>query len=508
MKQSLSLTALVSLLLLSEGCTAHYCKALREYRRNEPTPFYRRTLEWTKAADEATSAPLEAAPQASLAIAEGRVSGGDPFLRIAGEFFGVDPGKLEQRLKPFRDSAQLDHSLADRLEAQELSLAAAVRNPEIQAARDRWQATLRQYEQAEFLESLVGEYRTFTRYLDVQAGEPINRQMTQSFSPSPSVTALKGDLVREQARLAELDWQRALRETVVEAGLTFYDYQYLRRAEEATRENAALVKSLLAVIEERYRAGAASQPDLLRAQTELARQENMLVDLEARRRAAVARINALLNRSPDAALGPPSDDDPPEDKAAFSALLETALARRQEIRAKQAEIARMEIAIRLGEAMDRPLASQGYSRFERGMEPEASGGASQEPFGLEAKSPDRPAYAQAESYLAEMRQRLNAERREMEQLVAQTRGEVRSMIEELDVARREADLIARIVLPQNRSAYESILSSYTAGRSSFIDLLDAERELIGSRLDLYEARRELSQTLVRLARIVGRITGQ
>jgi outer membrane protein TolC len=162
------------------------------------------------------------------------------------------------------------------------------------------------------------------------------------------------------------------------------------------------------------------------------------------------------------------------------------------------------VAIRLGEVMSRPLFSQGYSAFERGMMPEASEAQSRRPFGVRAKTQDRPAYAQAQSYLTEMRKRLEAERSSLQQIEAHTQGMARSILEELDVAQREVTLIQDIVLPQDLSTYRLTLTNYSTGEATFLDLLDAERALIASRLDLHESRRVLNRTSLELATIRGR----
>ncbi|MCX7011471.1 MAG: TolC family protein [Candidatus Sumerlaeota bacterium] len=514
MKRFASFASLASLVFLAAGCTPHYRKALELYRRNEPTPFHKKTLEWTAAAERATSATLVSAQggaPAPGAVETGRQGDEDEvFLRLASEFVGVAPDSLARRLKPFRDVDEREDRLKRRLDPWEFDLAVLLFNPEIKAARDRWKAALRQFDQSEYLENLVAQYRTFTRYLSIEAGENvetgdmIHTQMMQSYFPYPSSMALKGEMIRQMVRMAELDWQRAMREAVVQADAEFYEYQFDGRAEGTVRENITLVENLLSVIEDRYRAGAASQADLLKQQTELARQRNMLQDISAKRTASLARLNALIHRKPTAPLGPPAEDDAVDTAPSFAGLLKTALASRQEILKQQAMIAREDVAIRMGEAMSRPLASRGYSNFERGMMPEASAGESMPSFGLQAKTVDRPAFAQVESYLAESRERLAAERKMLEQETAQTGAEAESMIQDLDVARREVDLVRDIVLPQSRSAYETTLSAYSSNRSSFLDLLDAERMLVDSSLELHEARRTLNQALARVPNVAGR----
>jgi len=127
------------------------------------------------------------------------------------------------------------------------------------------------------------------------------------------------------------------------------------------------------------------------------------------------------------------------------------------------------------------------------------------PYGQMTKTRELPAFAQAEAYLAEMRQRLQAQQSMLDQARSKTAAMARSWLQEVDVAARQVRLIEEIVLPQNRSTYEASLSAYSAAEQSFIDLLDAERALLDSRLELDEALRDLNQTLIRGAEVTGRV---
>ena len=486
---------IILLTLFAAGCATGYKETLEEYNKAEPLPYYERTLELAdRSAEEEPAAREEALP--SLEEMRENISPRDTFHEIASEFFVLSTEELRASFGALETTEQLDKELGGQLELDELSFALALHNPSVRAARHRWQATLRQYSQAEFLETLITEYRTFTRYLDVGAGKPMNKSMQQQQFPFPSTISLKGELVREQVRLAEVEWQKTLRDVVLETGNDFFTYQYIARAITSTEENVRLIENLLDVVERRYRTGGASQPDLLKVQTELERQRNMLEDLQSRRHAVRARINAALNRPEDAALGKPSEVDLPSVAEDVETLVPQALAQRQEVRMQETRVARIATAIRLGEVMNRPLFSQGYSTFERGASPEASAGESAASFGLMRKTRDRPDYARSEAYLAEMRERLAAAKAKLENIRARTRGLARTLIEEASVARREVDLIAEIVLPQSRSAYETTMSGYTAGDMSFLDLLDAERALISARLEQHQARRDRNQALL------------
>ena len=496
------------LLLFVTGCARRdYNERLSQYEQVKIMPFSEQTLAWTGAAKKGP-ASFEAESTRNLPSLANLATTSTESARIEvlADVLNLPPDNLSLRLKPFDAPLTRNAALADRLEWGELALAVAFASPAAKAAEERWQAALRQFEQADFLESLVTQYRAFTGSLDVRAGEPFNRAMIQEYFPYPSTITFKGEMIREQARMARLKWEMAVREALVEAGVAYFQFQYLSRAVNTTRENITLIEDVLGVVDQRYRSGGATQADLLRTQTMLERERNMLRDLDVRQVMARAEINAILGRRPDAPLGPPSMEDLPVLVPDPDELALLALANLQAVGMAEVEESMTAIAIRMGEVMNRPLASQGYSQYEPGMAVSGDMGAAETmPYGLSAKSIDRPGYAQAEAYLGELRRRLLAAGAELEQIRANTRSRAISWLQDLDMARRQAALIEDVVIPQNRSAYETGLSAYMAGDMSFVDLLDTERSLLEARLELDAARRDLNQTLIRYANVSGRL---
>jgi len=308
--------------------------------------------------------------------------------------------------------------------------------------------------------------------------------------------------VREQVRLAGLEWQKALRDAVVESGLAFFEYQFLQRQAAAQRENVALLENLVSVVGSQYRSGAANQSDLIQAQNELAGARNTLRDLAQLRRMQAAKLNALLGRNADAPLGSADEANMPPLLGTSAKLTSAALALRQEIRMMEARIAREQIAIRMGEVMNRPPASQGYSLFDRGMA-EASVGESL-PWQNTRPAPRlSPGFAQMESYLAEARRRLEADRLRLAQAKADTRQMVQAALIDIEVASRGRKLIEEVVLEQNRSAYETAQAGYMAGQLDYASLMRSLRNVIQARQDLNEAVRNLNRARLDLIASLG-----
>ena len=491
---------------LVPGCTTHYRESVAEYRAAEPSPFYQRTLSWSESPTAGETAwtvePSEPMENATESLRAPETA--DQPIAVAARVLGMTPEVYARQAAALESEAARDQALAGTLELKTLLMVVALENPGVEAARNAWQATVKQYSQADYLEGLLREYKTFTRYLDVGAGEPMQKDMNQAYFPYPSTISYRGEMIQKQVRLAELEWERTLRDALVEAGTTYYDYAFQFQGGATVRENVSLLEDLIEVVQDRYATGLATQPDVLRLQAELERQRKLLLDFQARQRTMAGSLNALLGRHEGAPLGRPAGGSPARDVETADALAETALTHRQEVLAQGARVDRTEIAIRMGEIMNRPLFSQGYSTLDRGMMPDASTGTPGEPFGARPDpARERPAYAQAEAYLAETRENLAAERAMLVGVQLQTRSMARTLVEQADIATRQAALVHDVVLPLIESTYEISLSSYKVGSMTFLDLLDAERKLIDTRLELDESLRDQNQATLRLVAIRG-----
>ncbi len=249
----------VSLLILS-ACTTGYGPALEAWQSAAPQPYIQQTLDWTARAEQAPATQSQS------------LSSLDSALRVPSSALPSELGL------PPDPAAPPEAALSERLAWRDLTAAVTARNPGVRAARERWQATLAQFEQADYLESLVAQYRVFTRELNVEPGNRMNTGMNKEFYPYGGTLALKSAMIRADARMARLEWEMTLRDAQIQAGNAFFDYQYLDRAIVTAGENIKLAADLTDVVERQYRSGVAMQSDLLKAQTALERQRNQLKD--------------------------------------------------------------------------------------------------------------------------------------------------------------------------------------------------------------------------------------
>jgi cobalt-zinc-cadmium efflux system outer membrane protein len=217
-------------------------------------------------------------------------------------------------------------------------------NPELQAARKRYEAALTRPSQESALPDpriTAGWVSNGLPYpgagLGSEATSNIGIQIAQEI-PFPGKRALKGGIAQKDAdseaqavRAAELRLVAQLKER-------YYDLLYIYEAVDLIRRNQELLQQMAKVAEARYSAGKAMQQDVIKAGIEVAILENQLIALEQKKLSGNSEINALLNRPPDASLGRPETVSTLPPLESFEALRARALEASPLLRGQQAVI--------------------------------------------------------------------------------------------------------------------------------------------------------------------------
>ncbi|MFH1969310.1 MAG: TolC family protein [Verrucomicrobiota bacterium] len=170
-------------------------------------------------------------------------------------------------------------------------------SPALRAAFDRWKAALERVPQARSLDDpiLAFEYFIEQRQTRYQAS------LIQMFPAFGKLSLRDKRAVAEaEAAMRTFDAERlTLFDRVVKA---FYEYHYLFRATEVTDENLQLLADLEKVVTTRYKTGLAPFADLIKVQVEKDRVANELATLRDVRGSKSAILAALLNLPARAAL--------------------------------------------------------------------------------------------------------------------------------------------------------------------------------------------------------------
>ncbi|MDL5054117.1 TolC family protein [Oscillatoria laete-virens NRMC-F 0139] len=398
------------------------------------------------------------------------------------------------------DLLQSDSSLA-----QILALV-AIRSPDVRVARESLRASLRRFEQAAYLEDLVGQFRAFARELDTRVGPQSHKEMPEKTFAFPSILALKGQIIDQEASIAELQYQRALRMALNEAARAYFEAQNARQSFVVLKESRELFANMEGLARERLRVGQAAQSDLLKAQAELAMLDNQLVTLERQHANTQTKINSLLSLPPESEWKLKGSIDLRDTNPSLEQTLADARLQNHEnlVAAREPEL--MASMVRMAETDLLPRASLGYSRLAPSAGAEAGPTRS-----AMAAFPDkqevnasRAGFGSNAAYLEELRTRVAQSNEMKSMLLAQTEFNVKDAHFKADSARRERTTLSEVVVPKARQALETVRENYNAAKVPFIEYLDAARSYLKDILELEKARLEHNQMIIELQERRGR----
>ena len=371
-------------------------------------------------------------------------------------------------------------------------------NPEIVAARARWEAAKERVTQAGTPDKprldLERMYAPADKNVISGAAER-NVAITQEM-PFPTTLYLQHRLASREAEIAEQAYRAKVREVSAKAEQAYATWFLAARAAEIFDENVEIMRRFSKVAESKYAAGHSGQLDALKAHTELTRMLNMTFTVGQERLTDEAMLDALLNRDANAPLEAPANPDPGTLDLQLDRLQADALSGRPELRQAALEAGKAAVGLSLAKSEFLPdLMLQYRYRNDPTM-----GNSNDAAVGFSVplwfwKPAARVAEARAEKASAEA---------DLQAMRVGTSADLKTAWLRAQTAKRLSDIYQTSLLPQAREALSVAEAGYSAGDSSFLDLLDAQRSLLSYRLEYFQDLAEYEQRLADLERIVGR----
>ncbi|MBA2542365.1 MAG: TolC family protein, partial [Deltaproteobacteria bacterium] len=241
------------------------------------------------------------------------------------------PARLDE--DPFAGATVLDRrALID---------AVLTRNPDIEAARAGWRRALSRVPQVTALDDPMVSYGLAP--LSITGDAPFGHRIAiEQKLPITNRRGLAGEVALAEAEAMRDDIDAVRLRLAAMASTMFDDYYVADRALEVDAHHRGLLEQMRESAIAQYTAGRAAQQDPLQADVELAMIDRERLMHETERKVVIAGLNGLLHRDPGAAL-PPAPKllaIVPDNKLEASALTETALRERPELRGQDARIRR------------------------------------------------------------------------------------------------------------------------------------------------------------------------
>lgn len=386
-----------------------------------------------------------------------------------------------QELNPSATRAALRDAQLEALVAEALSKA-----PEMASAQASVEAAQRRIEPARTLADpfLSTSYQNDGRAISLGQSEgSFLGLMASQAIPWPGKLRLAGDIAASQVRELE-------RGTLSRTALTlearvrnaWYDVVLARSIDSIIDDRRGAASQIEEAVRERYAVGLAVQQDVLRAQVELARLDELKATQAATIISRLAELNRLVGAPQDRPVVTP--DRLPTEAAVppLTDLIAAAAARSPEVAATQQSIETGRLTVDLAKKNFLPdftvnAGSMYRGSFEMGPMWQVGVGINI-PLWIERRQQNQLAEAQAV---------VRGRTADNDTVIRELELRTRERMAQLEAALRIAALYREKVLPLDDVSLESALASYQAGKLPFISVLDALNTLYSDRA-IYASR--------------------
>jgi outer membrane protein TolC len=293
-----------------------------------------------------------------------------------------------------------------------------------------------------------------------------------------------------------------MRLQLVESAQTaFYDYYLVERALEVNEESLGLLRDFRKNAQTRYQTGLVPEQDVLQADVEIGREQDRRLELEQMREVAIARINSLMHLLPDSPLpAPPKQVNLIEELPDAQSLRVIALARRPDLQALADRIAAEEASLGLARKEFYPD-FEPFFMYDRFMGNVSDNRDLATMLGLRL---NLPVYRQRRyAAVAEAEARIAQRRGELARLMDQVNYQVQEAYARVQRSERSVRLYRDTILKAAEANVKAAQSAYITGKIPFLSLIEAQRNVVGLRDRYYEAVADYFRRRATLERAVG-----
>jgi outer membrane protein, heavy metal efflux system len=388
--------------------------------------------------------------------------------------------------------------LSDLLEEAEKN------NPQIEAARQLWQAAKQVPTQVSTLPDpqfnlqhvSVGSPRPFAGYTNSDFAY-LGLGVSQDI-PYPGKLRLKGEIAKRDADVSQQQIEAVRRAILAELKGTYFQLVYLSKTLTILEEDGELLKQVEQAADARYRSGLGTQQDVLQAQLQKTKLLREIAMHHLQVGKLEAQIKQLLNRSQESPDIEPADLLETPLVQAYAELLAAAQVQNPEIASAQKMIERQSLQVDLARKDFYPDFNVEYM-WQR-TDPAQFRAYYMLSVGIKVpiyrSRKQRPELAQAESEQLRARSELQAQ---SEQLA----GDLRSQYVIVQQTSKLLKIHREGLSPQARSEFQSGLAAYQSNKQDFQALLTAFLDVLHLDEDYWQNMAEYETAIARLEQLTG-----
>lgn len=379
---------------------------------------------------------------------------------------------------------------ADKLVASVLEA-----NPGLAAIEAAAEAAAHRVDPAGSLDDPMLSYSVAPLTANADRGLNQNVNFSQKI-PWPGTLDARQSVAHYDAVSADRDVDALRLQVISQAKSAYAEWRFVHSALDIHHASQALLGELIATAETRYAAGLSLKQDVLQAEVERTDLDNQLFRLQSLHATVQARINALLNRPPDALLPAAAPMSLGSELPPLEVLQNLALAQHPDLLRLGAKVSASDSRITLAEKAFYPdfQVGVGYNSLWDNADKRPV-------FGVSINIPLDRSKRRAEL------SRNQADKRRAEWSLVQRRANLLSDLAQARAKVLEAQSSATLyqdqLVPLAAEYLAATVADYQSGSGAFLNVITAEQRQLRTELALARARADYVRRIAELERWVG-----
>ena len=403
---------------------------------------------------------------------------------------------------PFSSSAQ---SELPRLNVDRLIEEALQNNPEVSAAKIKWEVFKEKIPQSYALEDPMFSFGIInlpTSFNFNQEDMTMKELAISQKFPFPGKRPLMKEMASKEAEAVSTEVQGKVHQIIKDVKAAYYDLSHNYRTTEVTQRNKRILEDFAKIAETRYAVGEGIQQDVLKAHVEVSKMVDDLLMLTQRKKVLEAKLNALLNRSPETPIGEPEEVVFRKFPFTVEELQKMALEMNPTLKGMQKMIEAKEKANALAKKEYYP---DFKFLFAYGLRGELNG-MKQDNMLTWMVEMNIPIFykSKQERKVAETKAEILATQAQYRAMKNEVLFMVTDMVSMVQRSERQIDLYKTGIIPQASLQINSAMSAYRVNKADFMTLLDSQMTLYKYELEYHQALTEYEKSIANIGATIGK----
>jgi outer membrane protein, heavy metal efflux system len=383
---------------------------------------------------------------------------------------------------------------------------AVSKNPDIIAAKSKWEVTRERPLQAGSLDDPMiglGITNLPTNNFSFRTEDMTQKEIsiTQRF-PYPGKRSLRVEAAEKEAEAALWDYEEIKIKISRDLKAAYHELAFVNKAIGVTEKNREILKLLNKIAETKYSLGEGIQADLLKSQVDLSKMIDELITLTQTKRSLKSRLNTLLQRPPFAPLGEPEEMALAKISSEPEELLKEAEEKRPMLQSAKRMIEKNKASLR---AAEKDYYPDFEVKFSYGQRDDGPNGRRSDmvsamvgfniPFWYKSKQAKRVAESQKE---------IRSAQDQYHALANEIRFLVSERLTEIERTEKQIELLKTGIIPQATLAFDSALQAYRVNKVDYMTLLDNLMTLFRYEIQYYRLLTDQRKSVVEIEGALGR----